>query len=324
MAKKDAAAPSAATLRDVFAAEPEDDVSEDDTPEKDDDSPADAPTKDSDYTDEEQRAIDMGWNPEYDGEDAVTAKEFIARGSFFKKIKSQNQTITKQSEKLTAQEKQIQFLMERNKVALKVGYEKAVAELKAQKREALRDQDFETADAIDDKITQTKEDFEEASSKMNELAAPADEAEDDPDAEVKALVTQQIDDFRDKHTWYDEENDDYDAEMAEVADGIGRRYLREHGKQKDVSKVLAHIEKRMAEIYPQKFEKAPARNKQRQRVEGGGRRAPTRQARGAAAKYTIDDLDSDERSIVKSMVRSGQVKSEEEYIQQLADTGYFN
>lgn len=323
-------------LKTAFDGQPTD--SDDPKPEDKDKSKGAAPTdkdepndKDKgaeggdEYTAEEQKAMEQGWDPDYDGEDAVSAKEFIARGSFFTKIKSQNKTIRSQADQLAKQKEQMQFLMERNKAAIEVGYNKALDDLRAQKHEAMEERDYTKVDAIDDKINDLREQHQKDKAKIDEFTAKDDDAVD-PDEDTKKLVAQQINDFKTKHPWYDEASDDFDDEMSDIADVIGKRYLNKHGVEDDVSGVLGHIEKQMKKRFPDYFkedDKAP-RRKQRQRVEGGGRRPPSRQQQRDNGKYTVEDLDADERAIVRSMVRAGTIESEQAYVDQIAETGYFN
>lgn len=47
----------------------------------------------SELSEIEQKAIEMGWDPEHKGKSFVSAKEFVERGSFFRKIDAQNKKI---------------------------------------------------------------------------------------------------------------------------------------------------------------------------------------------------------------------------------------
>jgi len=91
----------------------------------------------------EQEALGMGWNPDHDGANFVSAQEFVNRASFFNKIDSQNHTIKGLKD-------QVAFLIERNEAAEDLAYKKAIRDLKKAKTMALEEDDHAAVTEIDE------------------------------------------------------------------------------------------------------------------------------------------------------------------------------
>lgn len=316
-------APGAADLRAAFEQPNEeheelDEVVEEQTDEvenQDEDESEDQPEAeldgDIDYeaeygcTEEEyNQAVADGWNPNFKGKNARSAKDFLDRGSLFRKIETEK----RRADKLEAQVKK---LAKHAREAAKLGREAALAELQTQRRVAQEDGDMDRVDELNDKIADTRREIKDI-----------DNGDDDVDeGEPVVELHPDIQDFVDTNTWYNSHHENFNPEMQSVADSIGKAYMDSHPNNKSIKRVLDHVVGRMKELYPSEFGvKQPSRRKQPSRVEGGGKR-PARKTRGGT--HSASDLTSDERMVMKAMIRKGNFKNEDEYIQSLEDSGYW-
>lgn len=254
--------------------------------------------------DETRRALEDGWNPDYEGDNFVSAKEFNARSSFFKKINSVNR-------KNAALEKQVKFLMERTKQADEIAYKRALETLKKQKVEALREDDHEAVVEIDEKIDETK---------RNKKAA--DEAVGDS---TGTDTTEEYQEFLENNSWYTK-----DAELTSAANTIGEAYATSNPSA-TLTEIYNHVEKRIKKLYPDHFDSSddnyeddrPQRKtaRRKQTVESNTNR---RTNKGKKSKHTSADMHEDDRVIMRNMIKKGAIKSEAEYIDQLEKSGYFS
>lgn len=245
------------------------------------------------YTDTELKAIEGGWDPEYDGDDKRSAREFIDRGSFFQKIDTQNKSIKEL-------QKQNKFLMDRASQAEETSYNKALADLKVQKKVALENDDHDAVIEIDDQIAETRD------NKKNEVVAPS--VAETP-AESAGFAQ-----FVENNPWYRT-----DTDMHDMADDIGTNYYSRNPGATE-QEVFAHVTKQIKTLYKDKFV-----NKNRSNnvtVEGDNTTRRSNNKKSSVAKYTIKDLSSDERQIMENMITAGSIKDTAEYIDQLEKSGY--
>ena len=101
------------------------------------------------YSDIERQAIDQGWDPNYEGDNKRSAREFVDRGELLGKIKSQSAEI-KAVHKLAAE------LSQHNKNVQAAAYEQALRDLKDAKVKALDEGKHGKTLKLDDAIDQTK------------------------------------------------------------------------------------------------------------------------------------------------------------------------
>lgn len=254
---------------------------------------------DDEFTEEELEAIDAGWNPDFEGPDARSARDFLDRGSFFNKIASLNKTIESNA---AASKKQIEFLLDRQKAAEKVAVDIAIAELKAQKIEALDAGDNAAAVELDDQIADTKA----------AAAASADELIVD-DVTTSTTAPAEYTKFVEKNSWY-VSNKVLQAE----ADVIGGEY-RDANPNSSLTEVFKHVATEIKADYPEYF--MNSKKKGAAAVEGGQNN--TKRRKSSKQAYTADDMDEGDKGIMRTMLQSGAVKSEQEYVDKLVASGYF-
>jgi hypothetical protein len=292
-------APSGADLRAAVSGEDLNDENLD-TDDNNDDGTRDSSNEDE-YTEVEQEAMAQGWNPDFDGPNARSASEYLDRSSFFKKIDSQKK-------RLDDQEKQINFLIARNKMSTDLAKKKVLEELKAQKKVAFEEQDFDAVTEIDEKIDTVKHGTD-ADDDANEFVTTNDsDGEVEPTPEFQSWIT--------KNSWYNS-----DEEMHDTADALAMAYLKKKPEATS-AETLEHVTKRIKVVYKDNF---PGQKKSNNRsVEGDTRSKRQKKSSSSSGKHSVSDLNFEERKVMSNMIQSGHVKNEEAYIKSLEKTGYFN
>jgi len=213
---------------------------------------------------DEEEARKEGWAPkeEWKGrpEDWVDAKEFNKRGreinSFLKKhndrLKGELAEVKSalKEQQLTAAEFKKEFAQMKENA-----YKKAMADLKAQRREALKEGDHDTADLIDEQLDDMKEQVEKLAKK--EEVKPTVEMSE---TQKTRLLNEWIGD----NPWYDSKN----ADVVDAVDLIGMRLRREQPGL-DGRDFLDEVTKLAKKKHPEFF--GNPRRKEAGMVEGGKR-----------------------------------------------------
>lgn len=230
-----------------------------------------------------QQALEQGWRPKEDfegGEDEfIDYAEFVRRGELFRKIESQSKDMKEMRRALAEMSKH-------NSKIREVEYARAVADLKAQKKAAMNEGDFDKAEEIDDKIDLVK-----------------DQQRADAQAAVQAAIPQEVHPelqaWMNRNPWYNS-----DPKMKAYADVLGQQL----GGSMSPTDVLKEVEKEVKERFKEKFSN-PNRTKAGA-VEG----APRTQTRAdSKAEYELSDM---ERSVMNTLVKQG-VITKEKYIADL-------
>lgn len=233
----------------------------------------------------EQQALSMGWRPreEFEGEDDefIDAKEFVRRKPLFDRLEQQ-------SKQLKNVNKTLEQLKGHYTKMREVEFNRALAELKAARKQAITDSDGDHFEAIDDRI---KEVEKEAQKVLHE----ANEQVDAPDpAEFQA--------WQSKNSWYQK-----DEAMTAFADRVGIKH------QADVAagnlsrlQVLNKVEQAVRAEFPHKF-----KNPNKDTAPNVGESKTTSSPKGK----TIE-LDETETKIMNNFVRQG-IMTKEQYIADL-------
>lgn len=229
----------------------------------------------------EQEALEQGWVPkdQYQGDEHkwVDAGEFLRRGELFKKIESQSREIKDVRRALVEMKKLHASVRE-------VEYQRALDTLKAQKKEALENNDADAVIAADERIDLIKE--QQRQLQVETVETPQT-GEEHPE-----FVN-----WKSKNQWYVNS-----GPMKAFADALGAELAQEGLPP---SEVLRRVEAEVKKEFPHKF-----RNPNQARpnaVEGAGRPA------GGDKGF---QLTSDERKVMQTFVRTG-VMTEAEYIKEL-------
>lgn len=231
----------------------------------------------------EQRALEMGWRPkeEFDGpeEEFIDAAEFVRRRPLFDKIESQN----KQIKQLHKGLEDLKGLYGRVK---DMEYNRAVATLKAARKEAARENDYDRVDAIETEIERVQT---EANTIKQEIVKT-----------TPAPVVPEFVDWQKKNNWYQK-----DDGMTLFADALGAKLVT---KGYGPSEVLAEIDKQVRSEFPHKF-----RNPNKEHAPSVSESDTTAKSKSEGMK-----LDSEQERTMKRFVRLG-VMTEKEYIQSIKD-----
>jgi hypothetical protein len=230
-----------------------------------------------------QEALEQGWVPkeEFDGDPErwVDAGEFVRRGELFRKIESQ-------SKEMKDMRKALSELAKHNSKIAEVEYKRAVADLKAQRKEALAEGDFDKVDHIEDQIDATKEAARIAQQQAIQAAIPQG-------------VPPELQNWINKNSWYESNN-----EMRDYADFVGLK-LGQSGMSP--VEVLKEVEKRVKEQFKDKFT-----NPNRQRPSA----VESPRAAAKVGKSDAYELTDTERSVMETLVRQ-KLMTKEEYVAQL-------
>lgn len=231
----------------------------------------------------EQEAMEKGWNPEgVEGKRNLSAEEFLDRESFFDEIHKLKREVRTQKEMVDA-------LKQHNSQVSEKAYEKAVRDLKAQKRVAASNEDLSAVIQIDEQIEELRD-----AKAQQEAQAPAPaqsySQEDWGDA---------FEAFRRNNEWYTK-----DRVKTAFADSIGVQYANTNptATPEAVYKYVAsEVRKEFSDgqTKPKAAAVAPA-----------GRSSGKPQAK----KYTLADVPEEDREIAKIVISSG--VSEEDYLKQ--------
>lgn len=237
------------------------------------------------YSEIEQEALNLGWNPEgVEGRRNLSAEEFIDRKPLYDEIHQTKRAMKRLQESQQAMTQHLQMIQKRNN-------EQHIDELKRQKLEALQAEEHDRVMQIDEKIIE---------------AATAPEFEAAPDNGAQEA----FDNWEQTNTWYNA-----DPVAKRYADALGREYVSQYGQLDE--RMLSRITEEVKQAFPEKF--ATPRNRPSP-VEGD--RRGVRQSKGS--KYTAKDLDDNARTIMRTLVRDGTYKNEQEYIEDLVSSGYFS
>ena len=240
----------------------------------------------------EQQAIEQGWVPKDqwkgDPEEWRPAKEFVERGELYKSIHE-----LKRKDK--QREAAVQALQRHHEHVFNKAYEQAMRDLKAEKRMAIREQDFEKLEEVETKIENLQTNRE---SEVKQLQV------------VQAATTPPVDPvfqaFLNKNTWY--ETDD---SMKLEADIIGGHYMNKGGTKEGL---FTHVENEMKKRYPEKF--GPVRKAAPNAVASVDRT----NKKAPKGDLTMNDVPESQRGVIRQMAAASGV-SEADYIKELKRIG---
>ena len=229
----------------------------------------------------EQKALAMGWRPkdEFQGseDEFIDAKEFVRRQPLFEKIETQSRQL-KNVTKALAQ------LKEHYTKVQEAEYNRAIQDLKLQRKEALSAGDGDSFEKLDDKI-------KEAETQKAHL----DTLNVDPPASEEAHP--EFVSWKARNSWYDTV-----GYMKTFADSEGRKL---HARGLAPELVLKEVEKLVRKEFPDKF-----RNPNKDA-------APDMERSGGLQKKGQEfQMDEVERRVMNDLVRQ-KVMTKEEYIRDL-------
>jgi len=266
-----------------------------DPPEEGDEGTNEPTPGEKEYTAEEQRAMDGGWLPLEDwvaaGNDEAewrSAREFNDRGELLGSIKTLNK-------RLEQSEKALRGFAKHHEGVFAAAHKKALEDLRAHRKLAIKEGDLELADEINDEIEREKEEFQSTQKEMKPVAQTATPQNADV-AQVQAWAK--------RNEWYGKDED-----MREAANGFILAYVqkeRAKGNMPSRLEALEHAERKVKRMFKQN---TPQR-----------REPPAMGVRGKvpskSGKVTIQ-LTPEEKQVMKALVDSGEM-TREQYLKEVA------
>ena len=229
-------------------------------------------------------AKEKGWRPkeEYEGEvdNWIGAEEFIKRQPLFDKIKIQNK-------KLKELEKTVDALAKHYQTNIQQAKERAILDLKSERREAIELGEVDKVEEIDQKMMH-----------VHQMVEPVV-----PTKGIAPEIEQFVDDNRD---WFNK-----DEEMTSFAVAYNETALK---KGLDMQKSLDETLKAVKRAFPDKF--ANQRRQSPPPVEGG-----TTLSKGEG-KYSVARLNNEQKIVYNQLVKVHKQMSHDDYFKSLDQAGY--
>jgi len=260
----------------------------------------------------ELQAREMGWTPEneYKGDPAkyVDAGEFIRRQELFDKIHHEVNARKKIEKQLAEVTKYVKNLTDSE-------YNRQLAQLRAQRQMALEEQDVAAADQVNEKIVDLT-----AQRKVQEQTEQEEQVQESAE-EIKAQNQAVLTDWVVKNQWF---NDNMD--LREMADDYAEQFALKN-PTKSLNELLVFVDQKMQKHVAKLNQEQSEEEEVEPIIQDKGKpmskvtpaRTTTRRP-AAKPKVTKADLDSTQRSIMESFVRTG-VMTEQEYIDSLVAMG---
>lgn len=266
-----------------------DDAELSDTTELQDESDAPGTDKADKADPVEAVAVELGWNPDFEGDGKVDAKTYILKSreiqdTMREHIKEQKGQLHELADSVTALKTHNEKVYKAEVTRLKTELE----DLRRERREAIEEGDVDKVDELDERI----DGVEESITKPDE----------------KPRSTAEFDAWIADNKWYDE-----DDEMAAYADAIASE-----NRGAPFARVAALVDRKVKEMFPDKFaeQTTPAATPQKQKSPSPVEESGTRPQ---VAKFTKADLSEGQKAIMAQFVRQG-IMTEKQYIADIAKT----
>lgn len=237
---------------------------------------------------EELLARQSGWVPEQDWKgDPKTwrpAKDFNERGELLSRIKAQ-------SKELINLKSAMEFLTTQQQRQFKLGYEKALVDLKSARQEALKEGDIVKAQEITDQIDEIKDQQREVVNKQQPQPAG-------PSETFKSW-------FKD-NSWYTK-----DKVMTRYAEAEGASYKEENPDATEAD-MLSYVARVIRKQFSDKF--AP---KSAPSPDGEGRGGTIKKSTSTSDPYRSvkESMTDEQRQIMRTILKTTKMK-EEDYFKQ--------
>lgn len=258
-------------------------------------------------TEAEQEAMEQGWVPKEkwvenggDAKDWRSAEVFLERGVLYRKIhdlSSSNKEI----------QKTLKTLAEHNKKIAAKERENIIAELEADKLEALEKDDHKKVIEIDKKLRKAE------SLKVDDSDDDSDADEVDDDDRDPRMTEEQQREFsawRNKNPWYGT-----DALLTEDADIFAVQYRQRH-PEAIPQQIFNHVERLIKTSNPEKFKGKDVETPEA----GGGGQGGKGGKKGGADLPDISELDYEYQKIARDLQRTAGLDPKD-YVRQLRELG---
>jgi hypothetical protein len=240
----------------------------------------------------EEQAREQGWvsKEEWtaDGRNAEEwrpAKEFVERGEIFKSLHQVKRELKQEKAAREALQKHHQYVFEKS-------YQKALNDLRQERRQAMRDEDLAKVEEVEDKMAKVQQEY------AQETQAIAAQVQT---AAAANGVQPEFQEWVNRNQWFTQDND-----MREFAEAVGLIYIQKNPSSPP-AEVLKHVESKVRKQYSEKF---GARKAAPNAVAGVDR---TAQRKTSGADLIMDEM---EIQIMKTLVSNGDM-TEEQYKSEL-------
>ncbi len=203
----------------------------------------------------EGEALKQGWVPldewRHAPEEWVDAETYVKRGREInpilrKTLKKKDEEIAALSKQLTDLKGTVGELAEHRDKIEQAAYDRALRDLKAQKKAAMADGDFERASDVDDAIDQLRD------AKPEPKAKPKDPPKEDGAPTLHPAVQ---DFLAENKKWYNDKPEN--EEVVDYMNAVSARILRQHPGS-DPSSVLDQAKEKTMAAFPDRFGSKPA------------------------------------------------------------------
>lgn len=257
----------------------------------------DVGTEDVQYTEAEQRAIEMGWNPDKEALDSdkewVPAEEFLRNQRWVDEIKKLKREVRKQ-------QKVTEAFRQQNEIAAKKAYQKAINDLTQAKRRAAQEEDLPKVLAIDERIDQLKEEQQESTAATRATATVHD-------------WDLAFEEFVDNNSWYSD-----NRVMRAFADSVGVQYVKANPNatpDEVYEQVLSEVDREF------KTKKGSTAQPEAKSPKAAAVASSSRRTAAKNSKHTINDIPEEHQGIARTLIKTGQI-TEEVYLKQYFPEDY--
>ena len=245
----------------------------------------------------EIEAVSKGWKPQEDFDveekDYVSADEFLRRGELFDKIRDLKHQGRRDTRRLEDQVKDLTDLVRDSRVQ---GYEQALTDLEAKRKDAVEVGDVDAFNSIDSQYNKVREAI------AKHEAAPQAVAQDIDPAAIE---------FQDRNKDWFNNNTHENTSMVNQAINIDQHLAQAKPYLSEVQR-LEVVEKEMKDLYPHRFanpKKAkPAAVETAQKAEVG------QAASQGATKLKYSDLDQEQKDGCSRFLATDDALTVEDYL----------
>lgn len=238
------------------------------------------------YSEVELEAMERGWKPkdQYEGDPGKwrSAELFLELEPFYKRIETQSKQLKNYQKAVTQIAKDMQTVKEQ-------AYKKAIADIRAERKNAMQEGDYDRVDLLDEKLDLVKEEHQRLQAQV-----PAEIEDEAVDPNVFVEWTK-------RNTWYER-----DAGLKDWADARGV-VLYQQGKDK--LEILQQLEREAKQKFPEKFTNP---NRERPGAVSAAGKKP------ATAKAVEQTMSAEERRIMETILRVTPGLTKEDYLKNYA------
>jgi hypothetical protein len=244
------------------------------------------------YTEDELKAIEMGWKPDHKGPNYVSAKEFVERGSFFKQIEARNK-------KIDSLEAAMKELLNHNKKIEQAAYTKGVQEALKQRTLAVEVGDVQA--------------FNQAEAQLQDLQRQSQQVAPVEQVQAQQTISDESKAFIARNTAWFNRNSNENAQMTDLAVSYGD-YLQKNNPGMSETEILTNVEATIKAMpqFKHRFE-----NEKKTAPQMVSRSSVT----GGSKTSTATKLSPQQRNLFEQAKRIDSSLNIEDYARQLDLTG---